>query len=147
TRPPSPRYAGRRRRSWWTGEGEKVVDEAEWLACQDPRPMWHFLHDKASERKLRLFAVACCRGVWERITPGRVRQAVEVGERYADGLASEADLRRAHSMACQSAHNFQMAHSRGRWGHFAREAESRLFFAADAAHPNVPFLVRRLGWV
>jgi hypothetical protein len=56
--------------------------------------MLEFLRDsgKTSERKLRLFAVACCRLVAKLLPPDPCRVAVEMSERFADGRASHADL-------------------------------------------------------
>jgi hypothetical protein len=67
------------------------MTEYEWQSCTDPTPLLVSLRAKASERKLRLFAVACCRRVWRQMADGRSRQAVEVAEQYADGLAGDAE--------------------------------------------------------
>jgi hypothetical protein len=75
------------------------MDEAEWLACNDSRPMLEFLREKVSERKLRLFAVGCCRRSWQLLTHPDRRKAVEVGERYADGTASREECLAAQEAA------------------------------------------------
>src|SRR5690349_12221751 len=67
------------------------MDEATWLACTNPQPMLEFLWERASDRKLRLFACAWCRDHYTRLTPEQ-RQGVEAGERLADGLASREEL-------------------------------------------------------
>jgi hypothetical protein len=57
--------------------------------------MLTYLRGKADDRKLRLFAVACCRRVWELI-PEHWHGAVELAERYADGDASLKELEAEH---------------------------------------------------
>ena len=69
------------------------MTEAEWLACNDPKPMLEFLHGKASERKLRLYACACARRVWDCFAKGKVPLPVGVSERFADGDVKGRELK------------------------------------------------------
>jgi hypothetical protein len=66
--------------------------EAEWLTCTDPTAILEFLRGKASDRKLRLLAVASGRRcTWHLKTKGN-RRAIEVGEAFADGRATAEEL-------------------------------------------------------
>src|SRR4051794_8846474 len=71
------------------------MTEAEWLACDDPVPMLQYLRgvERKAGRKLRLFAVGCCRRL---LGEGKVRPSneclVDVAERYADGAATVSEL-------------------------------------------------------
>jgi hypothetical protein len=71
------------------------MTEADWLACTDSGPMLQHLGRAASDRKLHLFACACCRRTWRLLRDPRSRTAVEVAEAFADGLAGEEGLRDA----------------------------------------------------
>jgi hypothetical protein len=68
------------------------VTESEWLECTDPTPMLEFLRGKASDRKLRLFSVACCRRKWKFFGDDRCRKAVEIAELFADDENRVGDL-------------------------------------------------------
>jgi hypothetical protein len=59
------------------------MTEGEWLACTDPKPMLAFLSGRASDRKLRLFAVACCRRVLHLLDDAHQTSA-DLSEEYAD---------------------------------------------------------------
>ena len=68
------------------------MTEAEWLRATDPQTMLRFLQGEAGDRKLRLFAVACCRRTWNLLNTDQNRMAVEGAERCADGLTSQQEL-------------------------------------------------------
>ncbi len=83
------------------------MTEAEWLACDDPEQMLAHVAPDASERKLRLFGVACCRRMVHILADVKeaearwedYRQAVDVAERYADRQASARELTEARFQA------------------------------------------------
>jgi hypothetical protein len=73
------------------------MTDAEWSTCTDPQQMLHLLLDsgKATERKLRLFACACCRLLWHQLEDQRSRKAVMIAESFADGLTGRRSLEKA----------------------------------------------------
>lgn len=75
------------------------MTEAEWNDCSDPLAMLDFLRRPASDRKLRLFACACCRRVWSLLTNEGSRQAIRVAEDFADGRAAADALDEAEAEA------------------------------------------------
>jgi mannitol/fructose-specific phosphotransferase system IIA component (Ntr-type) len=79
--------------------GDGGMTEEQWLACADPDSMFRYLIGRAGSRKKRLFACACCRHIWHLLPDERCRRAVAVSERYADGLASRAELEQAGQAA------------------------------------------------
>jgi hypothetical protein len=76
------------------------MTEAEWLACTDPQMMLEVLRGKASDRKLRLFACACCRYFFSGSNVDScVEEIIEPTEWYADGLLGEAERQKAEQYA------------------------------------------------
>jgi hypothetical protein len=82
--------------------------ENEWLASTDPDAMLDLCpggwdpSDVASRplnRKLRLFAVACCCWIWHWLSDSRSQAAVLMAERFADGLATSEVLEAAGKAA------------------------------------------------
>jgi hypothetical protein len=106
------------------------MTEREWLAGTDPKRMLAYLRGKASDRKLRLFAVACCRHIWHLLPEGPGRDAVVTGERFAEGLV---DRRQVGTARRKVAATFSSA-SAGRPGAFdASRDEGEAAFAAVRA--------------
>jgi hypothetical protein len=77
------------------------MTESEWLACTDSTPMLEFLRDKATERKWRLFAVACCRRIWHLLADEHSQDAVALAERLADGMATSGQRRSLWKQLCE----------------------------------------------
>lgn len=77
------------------------MNEEEWLVCGDPTQMIVELKyiEGVSERKLRLFACACCRLIWHNLVDARSRAAVEIAEQYADGLVTDDEVTAAGQRA------------------------------------------------
>lgn len=90
------------------------MTEQEWLSSNDPTSMLeHAMTGRKcdnslycpSERKLRLFACACCRQVWHLLTDPRSRKLIEVAEKYAEGEISNQELEAAWTEACMNPDN------------------------------------------
>jgi hypothetical protein len=104
------------------------MTEQEWLTCSDPGRMLEFLRGqvsdllgaggqtavggvplmdllrgKVTDRKLRLFACACCRRIWHLLPNQEVRQAVELVERFADGQVGNTERSNARRSVQRSA--------------------------------------------
>jgi hypothetical protein len=95
------------------------VIEKEWLACKEPAKMlahlgidehWGYVQQSRHvwvrsrkknklDRALRLFACACCRRIWERITEEAGRKAMKIAEEFAKGSATGKQLREANYAA------------------------------------------------
>jgi hypothetical protein len=119
------------------------MNEATWDACATPLPMLEFLRGKASERKLRLFAVACCRRIGSFIKDSKARDALAVAECFADGLVSDTQRSQARKAAQQAAQSRGVTRipTAPKW---ERRAASAVYWAAarsatDAAW-NAPVL-------
>jgi hypothetical protein len=108
------------------------MTESEWLAATDPQAMLETLREsgKATDRKLRLFAVACCRRVWHLMTDDRSRRTVEVAEEYLDDRADTAAKSKAQRNAHQAAGELNLRLAQGGPERRRRHAETMAALAA-----------------
>jgi hypothetical protein len=100
-----------------------AMTEQEWLICTSRRAMVAFLREsgRTHERKMRLFAVACCRGIW------RLLRDIVVAEKFAEGQVGEVALRNAETAANE------VWNEAGFEGHEFNDAETDASEAACAA--------------
>jgi hypothetical protein len=110
------------------------MNEAEWLAPDGPRPILEYLRGKTSDRKLRLFACACCRRIWHLLTEASSRVAVEVAEFFADGKVTSKELAAAWAAASDAASDAaRAAASDAAWAAARAAASDAAWAAAWAA--------------
>ncbi|VTR93435.1 Uncharacterized protein (Fragment) OS=uncultured bacterium PE=4 SV=1 [Gemmata massiliana] len=70
------------------------MTEAEWLACEEPRPMIQFLRGWVSDRRLRLFGCACYLNLWIRFPVAELyRDVLRASEAYADQRISKSQFK------------------------------------------------------
>jgi hypothetical protein len=105
------------------------MTEEEWLASDDRQPMLEFLRGKQSDRKLRLFACACCRQIWDHLVDDS-RGALVVVERFAEGAASLPELSQAQDVAIDAA---RTAEGEAVWMATSSDAFSAAFEASFCA--------------
>ncbi|OAI38707.1 hypothetical protein AYO40_01755 [Planctomycetaceae bacterium SCGC AG-212-D15] len=79
------------------------MTEQEWLTWTNVAQMLRFASKRSgeSERKLRLWAVACVRRGWHLLQFETSREAVQLAERFADGTASDSERSAAWEAAFQ----------------------------------------------
>ncbi len=77
------------------------MTETDWYTATNLLEMLNLLENRGnfSERKTRLFMVAVCRRIWDLLLDERSQKALEVAERFVDGLASLPELKVAHAEA------------------------------------------------
>ncbi|MGH7173582.1 MAG: hypothetical protein ACRELF_17145 [Gemmataceae bacterium] len=109
------------------------MTETEWQECISPDLMLAYLGERASPRKRRLFACACVRRIWPLLHDDRLRQAVKVAERFADGRVSTRIREKARQLATRLREEREAKELRARtW--MARAARS----AAQAVEALLP---------
>jgi hypothetical protein len=70
-----------------TARWKEPMTEGEWWSSDDVMAMLKWLRPRRrriTDRKIRLFACACCRRIEQLLSDERLRQALEVAEAYAD---------------------------------------------------------------
>jgi hypothetical protein len=118
------------------------MDEGEWLKGEDPQRMLNSVRrsrkHRASERKFRMFAVACCRRLWL-VMDTRSRETVEIAERLAGGELPIGEVTAAYETARQVVRTIERDYggasaSAGAARAAAAIVDPRRHYAEHAAH-------------
>ncbi len=69
------------------------MTEAEWLSLtRTTSSLMDFLSERMSDRKRRLYAVACCYRIWSSLGSESLRAGVEAADRLADGRITDDEV-------------------------------------------------------
>jgi hypothetical protein len=82
------------------------MNEDRWLAAKFPERMLKLLRGRASDRKLRLFACACCRRIWSHFPSQYNRDLVATVEDHPDGNFHDPELEAAILASSQREHEW-----------------------------------------
>lgn len=126
------------------------MTEAEWLGNTDPRAVLKFFQGRSSERKLRLFACACCYRLSTLIIDERVKNTLLIAEQFADGLVSDQERSNARKVA-QQASESKFVTSKPKLPKEKRRAVAAVYYAAardafEAAYNASDLAVDALIW-
>ncbi|MBY0527177.1 MAG: hypothetical protein K2R98_27525 [Gemmataceae bacterium] len=105
------------------------MTDADWRACNNPDVMLEFLEGRVSDRKLRLFACACCFRIGHLLTDRLCQQAVEAALRFADREAGIEELTSAYAAAEHAKPLF----TDGNWAAVSAAGPKAIQAASDAA--------------
>jgi hypothetical protein len=108
------------------------MNENDWLTSRFPHTMLTYVRPRASARKKRLFAVACCRQVERLIRDDRIRAAVEAAEAFAEGTISNSERTRIAASAVFD-ENYRVSLQASRAHQAARSAIGEISEVANAA--------------
>ena len=89
---------------WWPGRRGDTHDRSRVAGRHRPGADAGGLAGRATERKLRLFAVGCRRRIWHLLTDARSTRAVEVAEGFAERLVAVEELSIALRLAWEAYH-------------------------------------------
>jgi hypothetical protein len=94
------------------------MTEAEWLECPHPDPMMDYLLPRISNRRIHLLACACCRRFWHLLPDERSRRAIEVMEKFMDGVTTVDEYHVTQAAAERATRSFQEQRDRTEKLHF-----------------------------